>query len=190
MCSCRWAGQLSSLHTTTGSGSCRSGFCASRLLKLALAWLERVGLLLRQAPPGGLWWFLLVKGHRTYKYLSTFARAFHPRWAQAHPGWQALADHLAAQRFGLQYNPATGVVRFDSPQGHLRPELVGASPADAHKPATAHFLARNPGYRQGDELGEIGGNRGQITISLRLALPHPDTQRRYSQRRTRAVYRA
>ena len=157
---------------------------------LALAWLERVGLLLRQAPTGGLWWFLLVKGHRTYKYLSTFARAFHPRWAQAHPGWQALADHLAAQRFGLQYNPATGVVRFDSPQGHLRPELVGASPADAHKPATAHFLARNPGYRQGDELGEIGGNRGQITISLRLALPHPDTQRRYSQRRTRAVYRA
>ena len=80
---------------------------------LALAWLERVGLLLRQAPPGGLWWFLLVKGHRTYKYLSTFARAFHPHWAQAHPGWQALADHLAAQRFGLQYNPATGVVRFD-----------------------------------------------------------------------------
>ncbi|MDO5623835.1 MAG: hypothetical protein Q4G71_04015 [Pseudomonadota bacterium] len=119
---------------------------------LALAWVENMGRLLAEpgAPP--LYWLLLVKGHRTYRYLSAFTHRFHPHWAQAHPDWRALADELAQARFGGSYLPAQGVVRFAQSHGHLRPHLAEPSDAERAKDATAHFLARNPGFRQGDEL--------------------------------------
>ncbi|MDO5692821.1 MAG: hypothetical protein Q4G70_10130 [Pseudomonadota bacterium] len=122
---------------------------------LALAWIECVALWQRDplAPP--LYWFLLVKGHRTYKYLSVFAQAFHPHWSDGsaqHDDWRALANALAEHRFGAQYDPAAGVVRFATPQGHLTPALAEATPAERGKEATRYFLARNPGYRRGDEL--------------------------------------
>ena len=47
---------------------------------LALAGLEHMGRIKSAVPDTPLYWFLLVKGHRTYKYLSVFAKRFHPHW--------------------------------------------------------------------------------------------------------------
>ena len=118
---------------------------------LALAWLEYVATLQAAQPERPLYWFLLVKGHRTYKYLSAFARQFHPHWQQAHPQWQALADALATARFGACYDAARGVVHFPVSQGHLKPQWAEPTAAPDHA-ATRFFMARNPGFRQGDEL--------------------------------------
>lgn len=118
---------------------------------LAFAWIRRMGELAREgAAP--LYWLLLVKGHRTYKYLSVFALRFFPHWQQAEPELETLAAHLARTRFGDEYLPGAGIVRFASPRGQLRPEIALPSAAECAKAATRHFLARNPGYAQGDEL--------------------------------------
>jgi hypothetical protein len=118
---------------------------------LAFAWIRRMGELAREgAAP--LYWLLLVKGHRTYKYLSVFALRFFPHWQQDEPELQALASRLARARFGDEYLPGAGIVRFASSRGQLRPEIALPSAAECAKAATRHFLACNPGYAQGDEL--------------------------------------
>ena len=119
---------------------------------LALAGLEHMGRIKSAVPDTPLYWFLLVKGHRTYKYLSVFAKRFHPHWQHAEPQWQSLADHLASTRFGADDVRERGVVRFKESHGHLHPAIAEPTPAELEKPSTRYFMQRNPGYRQGDEL--------------------------------------
>lgn len=119
---------------------------------LAFAWISRIGQLKRQMPELPLYWFLLVKGHRTYKYLSVFGKSFHPHWAAPRDDLKALADHLAQERFGTDYDAASGLVRFAESRGHLQQAIAEASPEEMSKPGTQFFLQRNPDYRLGHEL--------------------------------------
>lgn len=120
---------------------------------LAFNWIRRAGQLQRAAPRRRLIWFLIVKGHRTYRYLPTFAIAFHPDWRE--PGdteLQRIADHLAQRKFGEEYSPERGVVHFPQPRGQLAGHLAEPAPRDALRPEVQFFLQRNPRYREGDEL--------------------------------------
>jgi hypothetical protein len=44
--------------------------------ELAHAWCYFAGQIKRQCPELPLYWFLIVKGHRTYRYLPAFTRRF------------------------------------------------------------------------------------------------------------------
>ena len=54
--------------------------------------LTAIGQIKREAPDMPLYWFLLVKGHRTFKYLPVFGRSFFPHWAQDRGDLQPLAE--------------------------------------------------------------------------------------------------
>lgn len=118
---------------------------------LAFAWIRRMGELQRGAP-SPLYWFLIVKGHRTFRYLPAFARTFIPHWQQEDDALKPLLDCLAREKFGADYNPATGVVAFKASRGHLRAGIAEPDADELAKPAVAFFMARNPGFRQGHEL--------------------------------------
>lgn len=121
--------------------------------QLAFAWSRLVGDLWRQAPDVPLYWFLICKGHRTYRYLRAMVLDYAPRAGHlTEPHVQALMDHLAHTRFGDAYNSATGLLSFKTPQGRLTAELAQVSENHARLPDVAYFLERNPGYAQGDEL--------------------------------------
>jgi len=119
---------------------------------LSFAWVRRMGEIKRGQPDCRLVWLLLVKGHRTYRYLHVFARSFFPHERQARPELAALAGHLAGELFPGEYSPATGIVEFSPSRGHLRPELAEPRPEEWTRPGVAYFLHRNPGYRIGHEL--------------------------------------
>lgn len=119
---------------------------------LAFAWIARVGGIKAAAPDAPLYWFLLVKGHRTYKYLSVFGKSFFPHWETRRDDLQDLAEQLASARFGSDYDPASGVVRFPQSRGHLKAALADATPEENSKAATQFFFQKNPGYRIGHEL--------------------------------------
>src|SRR4030095_16178745 len=51
---------------------------------LSFAWVRHLGVLAQRFPRERLVWFLLVKGHRTYRYLHVFARTFFPGQEPAH----------------------------------------------------------------------------------------------------------
>ncbi|WP_416002171.1 hypothetical protein [Citrobacter portucalensis] len=115
-------------------------------------WIMRMGLLKTQTPNKKLYWFLLVKGIRTYKCLKVFARTFYPHWVNHEPELQHLASHLAAEKFGSLYNAQTGVVECPEHYGYLKESLARIPDSLHSKPEVDFFLRKNPHYSLGHEL--------------------------------------
>jgi hypothetical protein len=119
---------------------------------LAFAWIARMGSLQQENPRRLVYWFLIVKGHRTYKYLPAFCNSFYPHWAIDRSDLKLLADVLARERFGDAYNPVSGVVEFPESKGHLKPHIAFPTDRDKTKQAVRFFLEKNPEYLRGHEL--------------------------------------
>jgi hypothetical protein len=120
---------------------------------LAFTWLRFAGSIKAQAPDRPLYWFLIVKGHRTYRYLSAFSIHFYPHWQMPTPAWaHAIMQQLARQRFAEAYDSECGIVSFDRSRGHLRPMWAAVEPEETARPDVAFFLRSDPGYTRGDEL--------------------------------------
>lgn len=116
-------------------------------------WFEMVGGIKSERPDVPLYWFLIVKGHRTYRLLHTFCREFIPnRTKPASPYLQGLADQLAEHKFGKYYSRETGLIDFGQSLGHLKPEWADEAEIAAQNPEAAYFLQRNPDYYRGVEL--------------------------------------
>lgn len=119
----------------------------------AFEWLRFAGELKRQTPNMPLYWLLIVKGHRTYRFLSAFAYRYVPHHAQAADATQvALRDALAIEKFGVAFDPTTSVARFATPQGRLNDSLAEIPAQHRRLPEVTYFLERNPGYARGEEL--------------------------------------
>lgn len=117
---------------------------------LARAWVRAV----RQLAPADaheVYWLLLTSGFRTYRFLPVFFRDFYPRHDRATCPEEALLSTLARERFGSQYDEATGIVRLVKPQV-LAPDLIALPSGRLTDPHVAFFLARNGGFVDGDEL--------------------------------------
>lgn len=120
---------------------------------LAIAFCRLAGALKAADPGMPLYWFLITKGHRTYRYLGAFAREYYPHPRQPTPPLAALCiDALARGRFGEAWKPGLGIVRFERPMGRLREEWAEPRPSLAARAEVRYFLQRNPGYARGDEL--------------------------------------
>ena len=120
---------------------------------LAFAWLRLAGDLKAERPGVPLYWFLISKGHRTYRYLSAFSRDYHPApWRPVPAETAKLMSFLARDRFGDAYVAEAGVLRFPQSLGHLREAYAEVPDAQRRLPEVAYFLERNPGYAKGDEL--------------------------------------
>ncbi len=120
---------------------------------LAQAWIRHVGAIRARAPELPLHWLLIVKGYRTFRYLPTFSLRFVPDLAgRDDPDLRALRDELAVRRFGAAFDRETGVVRFPDRRGRLAVDWATVEAHHARRADVAFFLARNPGWRDGDEL--------------------------------------
>lgn len=152
---------LALLETELGDTRLRALFSGDTIIDhrhwgqqtLAYTWIRFAGKLKSDSPELPLYWFLVVKGQRTYRYLQAFSRSYYPHWERATPApLQSLMDHLARQRFGSAYRGDLGVLRFAASQGHLKPTWAEIPGAELLRPEVAFFLRRNPGYVRGDEL--------------------------------------
>lgn len=99
-----------------------------------------------------LYWFLISKGFRTYRFLPVFFKRFWPASdRETPPAMAALLAAAATRRFGDAFDPASGLIRMQGGD-HLVPELAGVPSLRLRDPHVAYFLARNPRYAQGEEL--------------------------------------
>jgi hypothetical protein len=120
---------------------------------LAFDWLRLAGSFKAAAPEQPLYWLLIVKGHRTYRYLPVFARHYHPAHDRPTPPMtKRLVDALAGRFFGNDYDADAGVLLYPPTRGYLAPEWATPPPKDAARPEVRFFLERNPGYVHGHEL--------------------------------------
>lgn len=120
--------------------------------RLAFTWINRVGEIKRSSNGIPLYWLLLVKGHRTFRYLPTFARRFYPSWTGDNSHLKPLRDELASWQFGPDFNPETGLLEFSESHGHLKPHIAHPGANELNRPETRFFLQQNPHFLQGHEL--------------------------------------
>ncbi len=139
---------------------------------LPRAWVAGVNALKAALPPGRCFWLLLTSGFRTYRFLPVFWREFFPRFdIPTPPEIQDLLSQVAKERFGSQFNPDSGIVRFAHPQ-RLRANLQIIPPGRESDSHTAFFLERNPGHANGDELVCITELRPEnLTAAGRRMMP-------------------
>jgi len=103
--------------------------------------------------PQPLYWLLISSGYKTYRFLTVFYREFYPRYDKpTPPEMQALMDYLATQRFGAEYHPELGVVRFAKGATPLRGGVAEVTDERLRDPHVAFYIERNPGHVNGDEL--------------------------------------
>lgn len=119
---------------------------------LSRKFFEVTGEIFFEEPKRPLYWFLIVKGHRTYRYLKTFYHRFYPDPRGDDNALKRMACQLAHNRFGNDFDREAGVLKFKTSQGHLKPDLAEIPAKDLHHENVQYFLQKNPGYRQGDEL--------------------------------------
>ena len=120
---------------------------------LAFEWVYQSGREKARHPEEPLFWFLISKGPRTYRYLSAFCHSYWPHHTiQTPDNVSRLMHTLAIQRFGADYDPARGLVHFPASRGHLRRELAENDTEERRRPEVEYFLQANPKYTQGDEL--------------------------------------
>lgn len=119
----------------------------------AFSWIRHIGRIAARQPDLPLFWLLIVKGHRTYRFLPTFGLDFTPDWrSPPDPRLENLKHALASEKFGDAYDRNTGIVRFEPSRGHLSADLAQVSAREARRPDVRFFLERNPGYVAGDEM--------------------------------------
>jgi len=120
---------------------------------LAKAFCRFAGEVSAEHPGTRLYWFLISKGYRTYRYLHAFARRYFPHPDAPTPqAMQQRMDVLARARFGDAYLPERGIVRFEPARGFLRHAWGGVRDGLRERAEVRYFLERNPGHASGDEL--------------------------------------
>ncbi len=120
---------------------------------LSRSFAKLAGWLKANHPEEPLYWFLISKGHRTYRYLPLFAHIFYPHPQNCHTdGLAALACDLAIQRFGDAYDTHDGVIRFVESRGQLKGEWATIDESALSRPELQFFLSKNPGFTEGHEL--------------------------------------
>jgi hypothetical protein len=99
-----------------------------------------------------LYWFLIAKGYRAYRFLPVFFHRFWPAFDQeTPPEAAALLDAVARAKFNGAYHPESGTIRLAAGD-RLTEELADVPPSRRRDPHVSYFLARNPGYVLGHEL--------------------------------------
>lgn len=135
---------------------------------LPLAWCELIGRIAVEQPDIPLYWLLIVKGDRTYRYLNVFSKTYFPnRKMPTPPETQHLINQLAHQLFGEYYQAKTGLVHYPQSRGHLKKEWHNQS--IGRNPEAVFFAERNPHFADGDEL-------------VCLTLLHPDNLKSFALR--------
>lgn len=108
--------------------------------------------LIREHGEEHLYWFLISKGFRTYRFLPVFFREFWPAPGRETPATvTALIQAVAWHKFGGAYDAASGVIR-PANGDRLADPAAGIPSQRRRDPHVAFFARRNPGHGRGEEL--------------------------------------
>jgi hypothetical protein len=103
-------------------------------------------------PGTSVYWYLICSGYKTWRFLPVFFREYYP-----HPEFptptdiKRLLDTLGQRKFGSEYIPGQGVVRFRQATP-LREGVADITEERLRDPLISFFQRVNPGHDLGDEL--------------------------------------
>lgn len=119
-------------------------------------WGKYAFSLIDKNPGIPLFWFLMSKGYKTYRFLPVFFKEFYPRYDQPTPNYeQEVLDTFATKKFQLHYNRQTGLIIFNGSKDKLKQGIADIEEPRLKNPHIRYFAQRNPKWTQGDELACI-----------------------------------
>lgn len=121
--------------------------------ELARVWGRLALHLIDANPSRDLYWFLISKGYKTYRFLPTFFRQYFPRPdADMRADLKRIMSELAIGRYPTRYDADAGVVTADRQGGRLRVGVADVTLERLQDPHVRFFVEKNPGHARGDEL--------------------------------------
>ena len=99
-----------------------------------------------------LFWFLISKGYKTYRFLPVFFNEFFPRLGTPTPQWATnILNGIAQEKFGDRFEIQRGIVRAAEDGCRLKPNIADISHRASDR-NVRFFESANPGHARGDEL--------------------------------------
>lgn len=119
---------------------------------LKYLWLQKV-----KNPFRAYYWFLISKGYKTYLLMANNYAEHYPRHEQATPASKkAIMDAFYSSLYPRNYDPASGLIRFEGPACKLKSGVADMDPELVRTlPRVDFFQKTNPGWAAGDELACI-----------------------------------
>jgi hypothetical protein len=109
--------------------------------------------LMREVGEDRLYWFLISKGYRTFRFLPVFFHCFTPRpEGRSLPELEALLRFVAAARYGNAFDAERGLVLPGESGDRLRGEVREVPASKLNDSFVEFFLKRNPRFDEGHEL--------------------------------------
>ena len=106
-----------------------------------------------RSPQERLFWFSIFNGHRTFRVLPNFFREFVPGTGDGpNPELVSIRYAIARDRYGTQFDGATGLVDFGRSLGNLRSKWALLDEAAQRSRYAALFRSLNPHADRGVEL--------------------------------------
>ena len=110
--------------------------------------------LIDQCSDTDLFWFLIAKGYKTYRFLPVFFNEYFPLADSRMPSrMHRVRDSLALLKYPDSYDPARGIIPATGEDAcRLRPDIAPIADSRLRDPHVRFFNEANPGHPRGDEL--------------------------------------
>lgn len=120
---------------------------------LARAWGRFALQLMDDYAGQELYWFLISKGYKTYRFLPVFFREFYPRFDVTTPASIASRlDAFARLKFGATFDEKRGVIIATRNSCRLRPGIAEMTDERLRDEHVRYFQKCNPRAAEGEEL--------------------------------------
>ena len=122
-------------------------------IALARSWGRLALSLIDRWAPEDLYWFLISKGYKTYRFLPLFFREFYPRYDAPTPDWAGRLIHgFAGHKYAARLRRGGGGDAGLAAEGPPPPGVADLTADRLRDPHVRFFAERNPGHGRGDEL--------------------------------------
>jgi len=112
--------------------------------------------LIEKYPLMKLYWFLICKGYKTYRYLPLCFRKFYPCfYAETPRAEKTIIDLLALLKYPDKYDTSEGIIRSRVKAARLKRGVADIVSERLKNPHIDFFSRKNPGHIKGDELACI-----------------------------------
>lgn len=119
-------------------------------------WGKYAFSLIDKNPGVPLFWFLMSKGYKTYRFLPVFFNEFYPRHDRQTPDYeQEVLDTFARAKFHDAYIPSLGIINLNGSKDRLKPGIADIDEKRLKNPHVKYFVEKNPHWMNGNELACI-----------------------------------
>jgi hypothetical protein len=100
-----------------------------------------------------IYWFLICKGYKTYRYLSVYFNDYYPNKDKPTPIFeQKVMDRYAEDKYGKAYDKTTGVIKNTGINDFLKEGVATIDKRVKKNKVNVYFEKVNHNHFRGDEL--------------------------------------